>query len=105
MSIGAFCYTFWIVCFLLPAYYHQYGEDEKKPAILNKGLIKFLIVFTAAINGAGAGILWTAQGNFITLCACEENKGFFNSYFWAFFMASLIIGNVIASFVLKSGAT
>jgi MFS family permease len=63
-----------------------------------------LLILTAAINGSGAGILWVAQGNFIALCACEENKGFFNSYFWGFFMSGLIFGNVIASFVLSSGA-
>ena len=71
---------------------------------MNKTLIEYLIVFTAAINGFGAGILWVAQGKFISECACDENKGFFNSFFWCFFMASNIIGNLIAGFILRSGA-
>ena len=62
-----------------------------------------LLILTAAINGAGAGILWVAQGKFISDCACKENVGFFNSYFWAFFMASQITGNVTAGLVLKQG--
>jgi hypothetical protein len=62
------------------------------------------LLITAAINGAGAGILWTAQGKFISECACDENKGFFNSYFWAIFIGSQVIGNFIGALVLKYGA-
>jgi len=47
-----------------------------------------LSIFTAAINGFGAGILWVAQGKYISQCASDLNKGLFNSYFWAFFMSS-----------------
>ena len=71
---------------------------------MNKSLIEKLIVLTAAINGFGAGILWVAQGKFISECACDENKGFFNSFFWCFFMASSIFGNVIAALIIRSGA-
>ena len=61
---------------------------DDAPWILNKNLIKFLIILTSAINGAGAGILWVSQGKFIAECACDENKGFYNSYFWAIYMSS-----------------
>jgi MFS family permease len=71
---------------------------------MNKTLIEYLLVLTGAINGFGAGILWVAQGKFISECACDENKGFFNSFFWCFFMASNIIGNLVAGFILRSGA-
>jgi MFS family permease len=71
---------------------------------MNKQLIEVLIVLTGAINGFGAGILWVAQGKFISECACDENKGFFNSYFWCFFMSSNIIGNLVAGLILRSGA-
>lgn len=78
LFIGAMCYSFWIVCFILPSYYQKYSSDhngnmDDAPFILNRGLITFLLIFTAAINGAGAGILWVAQGKFISICACEEN--------------------------------
>ena len=76
LCIGAFCYTFWIVSFLLPSYYSKYKKDHNgsidgAPGILNANLIKFLIVLTAAINGGGAGILWVSQGKFISVCACD----------------------------------
>jgi hypothetical protein len=64
MSMGSFCYTFWIISFILPAYYQQYKNDnngqEPTSWILNKDLIKALYIATAVITGAGAGILWTS---------------------------------------------
>ena len=103
--IGSSCYSFWIICFILPSYYAKYkqehGSMEGAPAILNKNLIEALLFITAAVNGAGAGILWVSVGKFISECACQENSGFFNSYFWCFFMASQIIGNVTAGVVLE----
>ena len=105
MSLGAMCYTFWIVCFLLPSFYADLSDTDKEnpPWFLSKNLITVMLLLTAAINGAGAGILWTAQGKFISECACAENKGFFNSYFWAIFMASQVSGNLIGGLVLKYG--
>jgi MFS family permease len=60
LSMGAFCYTFWIVCFLLPSYYQEAEDKDNLPWILNKTLIKGLLIATAAINGFGAGILWVS---------------------------------------------
>ena len=34
-------------------------------------------------------------------CATEETKGFFFSYFWAFYMSSQIFGSLIAAYCLK----
>lgn len=77
MSIGAFCYSFWLVCFLLPCYYQKYeekhGSMKGAPGILNRELIQSLLLITGAILGIGAGILWVAQGKFISECACQEN--------------------------------
>ncbi len=33
-------------------------------------------------------------------CANDKNKGFFFGYFWAFFMASQVLGNLIAALIL-----
>ena len=60
MSIGAMCYSFWIVCFLLPSFYSEADDKDKLPWILNRHLIVTMILVTAAINGIGAGVLWTA---------------------------------------------
>ena len=74
------------------------------PVILNRNLITSLILITAVVLGFGAGILWTSQGKFISDCACEENQGFFHSYFWGFMQMSSIIGNIIAGIMLKTEA-
>lgn len=33
-------------------------------------------------------------------CASDANKGFFFGYFWAFFMSSQVLGNLIAALIL-----
>lgn len=59
-----------------------------------------LSLFSAAVNGFGAGVLWVAQGKYVGECANDKNKGFFFGYFWAFFMASQVLGNLIAALIL-----
>ena len=100
LSSGSFCYTFWILCFLLPSYYSEADDKDNLPFILNRNIIEVMLIATAAINGAGAGILWVAEGKFISLCACDENKGFYNGFFWAVFQSSQVFGNLIGYFVL-----
>lgn len=68
---------------------------------MNRNFISGMIILTAVFNGFGAGILWVAQGEYVTLCATEETKGFYFSYFFIIFMISQIIGNLVAAFVLK----
>ena len=52
------------------------------------------------MNGFGAALLWVAQGKYISECANAENKGIFNGIFWAFYMSSNVLGNLIGAFVL-----
>jgi hypothetical protein len=47
------------VCFLLPSFYSE-ADPENLPWILNKTFIKYMLILSAAINGAGAGVLWTS---------------------------------------------
>lgn len=104
MSLGALCYSFWIVGFLAPSLYSEYLTSSKPmPWYLNKTFIKSLLIITAGINGAGAGILWVSQGKFISELADHENTGFVNSFFWVFLMGSQIIGNILAIMVMRSG--
>ena len=63
--------------------------------------IKVVVNLTSAITGLGGGVLWVAQGDFISACSCEENKGLFASIFW-WFQTSQIIGYIIAAQVYAS---
>ena len=63
MALGALCYSFWILSFLLPAYFAQFkdtGSSLQDAWYMNKTFIKGVILTTAGINGIGAGILWVA---------------------------------------------
>ena len=60
-----------------------------------------MIIVTAILNGVGAGILWVSQAEYVTLCATEETKGFYFSYFFIIFMISQIAGNLGAAFMLR----
>jgi hypothetical protein len=69
LFMGGFCYSIWIICFLPPAYYPAYKDDPDPPFIFNKSFIYFLSLFSAAVNGFGAGVLWVAQGKYVADCA------------------------------------
>ena len=58
LILGAFCYFFWVFCFLAPAFY----KDNKNSDIfiLNSTFIQVLVLISAAVNGFGAAILWVA---------------------------------------------
>lgn len=58
----------------------------------------------SAICGIGNSLVWPAQGKFIAECADESTKGFFYGYFWAFYMSSQIIGNIIGAVVLSGSS-
>ena len=63
-----------------------------------------MIIFTSCILGVGAGLFWVGEGHYLALCACDSNKGFYNSYFWAIQMISIVVGNIIAAEVFKAKA-
>ena len=56
LFIGSACYTFWIICFIPPALFHE-GKIKLGGY---KIIISFTLILSAAINGVGAGILWVA---------------------------------------------
>lgn len=54
------------------------------------------------MGGLGESVQWVAQGKYIADCATDATKGFFFGYFWAYFMASQIFGNVLSAIVFES---
>jgi fucose permease len=45
--------------------------------------------------------MWVAQGKYVSDSATEKSKGFYFGYFWAYYMASQVAGNLIAALVLS----
>lgn len=59
-----------------------------------------MIIICAFIAGIGTSLLWVAHGRYVTLCADDSNKGFFNSVFWVFMMACQVIGNILGGTII-----
>ena len=63
-----------------------------------------MILIASGINGFGAAILWVGQGKYIADCATDENRGFFYGYFWAWFMSTQVLGNLIGALVIDKAS-
>lgn len=102
LSLGCFFEAFHLVALVLPALRKEGGDCAKLKAAdstvdcaLNEGLqgdgaysgICAMIIICAFIAGIGTSLLWVAHGRYVTLCADDSNKGYFNSVFWVFMMA------------------
>ncbi|CDW84340.1 major facilitator superfamily protein [Stylonychia lemnae] len=100
MALGSLLNTPWILSFALCGYKKENPNNDA--FYLREDFITILIVVLSIINGLGQAIQWVGQGKYMSDCATEETKGFFFSYFWLFYMASQIFGNLIAAFCLNS---
>ena len=95
LMLGGAGVTFWITSSLLAVFREQLHAKGIADSVIQLALLS-----AAIVNGFTVGVLWAAANQYIADCSSEENKGFFFSYFWAFYMTSQIIGNLIAAFVL-----
>lgn len=110
MVMGSVFDTLWILASVLPAIRDLYENKdlddgytpENRPHIFfySNGFIYFLTTITSILGGLGEAVQWVAQGKYISDCAGETTRGFFFGYFWAFYMASQVIGNLLAGLVL-----
>jgi len=73
MIIGAVLYTIFIASFLYP--------------------LTWLLYVMSAMLGVGAAIIWTAQGNYLTLCSNEQTMSRNSGIFWAILQTSMFLGN------------
>lgn len=75
-AAGSFCYVVFVSSFIIAC---------KPPSFVSKTVIEAWVLAAACINGFGAAIIWVAQGQYISQCATDRNKGLFNAVFWVFF--------------------
>jgi len=62
------------------------------------------VILCAALLGAGAAVLWTANGKFLTALSTEGERGNNVGLFWTIFSMSGVVGNLI-SFVYLHWST
>jgi len=58
----------------------------------------------SALMGFCASILWTAQGNYLTLNSTEETRGRNSGLFWALLQTSLLLGSGAAFIIVPPGS-
>ncbi|KAK7507828.1 hypothetical protein BaRGS_00000793 [Batillaria attramentaria] len=59
----------------------------------------------SALVGVGAAVLWTGQGNFLTINSDSETVGRNSGIFWALLQCSLLFGNLYSFLVFRGEAT
>lgn len=104
MSIGSLFNTPYVFAMALASIKGEYLDGDRSgppPFYTNTYFVSSFIMVLSIFNGLGQAVQWVGQGNYMSDCATEETKGFFFSYFWAFYMSSPIFGSLIAAYCLK----
>lgn len=60
----------------------------------------YTLLPTAAYLGFGASILWAAQGAYLAKSSDKDTLGYYSGVFFACFMASNVIGNIISGLLI-----
>ena len=78
MMAGGLTYTLYLATFIYPLTYTLYAAS--------------------VLLGIGAAVIWTGQGNFLTLNSDDMTMGRNSGIFWAMLQCSLLIGNIYVFF-------
>lgn len=82
MVLASFCYTQFILSFLIPT--------------------SFVLYVASAILGFGAALIWTGQGNYLIINSDKSTMNRNSGIFWALFECSLLVGNLFVFFTFQS---
>jgi MFS family permease len=83
LALGAISSSFWIAGNVFAAWKHQGPTSDS--FVYSEWFVYSLLLILAAFNGITLAFLWVAQGNYISECATEATRGFYFSYFWAYY--------------------
>ena len=78
MVVGGITYTLYLATFIHP--------------------LTWTLYTASMIIGIGAAIIWTGQGNFLTLNSDDTTMGRNSGIFWTMFQCSFLIGNIYVYF-------
>ncbi len=104
LTLGAVFKSLWVLAAVVPAY-GSISSQRNTYWLYSQEFIYPFQLTMSAICGIGNSLVWPAQGKYIADCANEQTKGFYYGYFWAYYMSSQIIGNLIGAAVLGSSNT
>ena len=81
LVVGAMFYAVYIASFIIAS------QNS-----ISKSVIRGTMLTTAILCGFGGSILWVAQGNYLSICATEQNKGLFSAIFGLYTWAQVLLG-------------
>jgi MFS family permease len=79
LSFGGIGYSIYVSSYLCFKHTHNYGYS----------------IFSGALLGVCAGLLWCAQGAIMMSYPPEESKGKYISWFWMIFNLGAVIGGLV----------
>jgi len=85
MLCGAITYVAFVASFLWPA--------------------TWLLYVMSVLVGAGAALIWTAQGNYLTLVSSQATMSRNSGVFWAMLQCSMVWGNIFVFFKFRGQDT
>lgn len=95
---------------MLPAWYSVVQDDPESVEgkwyrfLTERTFIEVCQVISAVLSGVGSGFMWVSQGEYMARCATEASKGFYFGYFWAWYMAAQIVGNLTGALIVEKAA-
>ena len=100
LFIGGLTLSLVTFSLISPAYYQANSKLEGDNLFLKRDVVITILYIGNTIVGFGAALIWVAQGEFISICANEETKGFYFGHFWALYMSAEIFGNLIGALII-----
>ena len=103
--VGGMTLSAFVLIQILPAWRKVQQDSGEKPtdvqSFFERQTVCVCFLYLAnIITGSGTGPMWTAQGDFMTLCSTENSVGFYFSIFWTFYMFSQIFGNLVGALII-----
>jgi Major Facilitator Superfamily len=95
--LGSLPYAFYCSTFILSS--HD-AADPGESFWYSRGFLLFVLYLSTSLLGLGAAMIWVAEGEYISRCANDYNKGMFMSTFRAIYMSSNIVGYLFSAFVI-----
>ena len=60
------------------------------------------LYISSIVSGYGQAVVWVVQGEYISLCSNEDNKGFYFGFFWVLYESSQIFGNLTGALIIEN---
>ena len=67
-------------------------------------LSDWLLYSSAVANGVGASLLWTGQGNFLSINTSPGRSARDSGIFWSLYQLSGVVGNIAVYFLFQGNA-